>query len=73
MTKHEKKNKWLTLFLLVLSSIVLGYATLTRGAVGGSDFSAYIMQAKSVVERNPHEFLKRSNSLLRSRCNLRDL
>jgi hypothetical protein len=50
--------KLITLCLLILSSVILSSALLTKGHNWGDDFSSYIMQAKSVSEGCPEKFIR---------------
>ena len=45
---------------ICLFSTVLSFSLLTKGHDWGDDFSAYIMQAKSVVEGTKEEFIERN-------------
>jgi hypothetical protein len=45
------------IFGIVALSLVLGAATLTRGHEWGDDFASYIMQAKSILNGKPQEFV----------------
>ncbi|GAB4505208.1 MAG: hypothetical protein Fur0043_22030 [Anaerolineales bacterium] len=45
------------LVVLVLSSALLGFGTLTRGQTWGDDFAAYLMQAKSLLSGEMAEFV----------------
>src|SRR5208283_3468747 len=47
----------LFVILLVIATITL-FCTLTNGHNWGDDFSSYIMQAKSITELNPHDFIE---------------
>ncbi|HKI54954.1 MAG TPA: hypothetical protein VJ987_12580 [Anaerolineales bacterium] len=48
------------LILIILSSLVIGASTLTRGHEWGDDFAAYIMQAQSILDGNTDEFIERN-------------
>jgi hypothetical protein len=49
----------LAVFLVILAtSFGLSYGLLSRGHDWGGDFSAYIMQARSIVENNPIQFIE---------------
>jgi hypothetical protein len=48
-----------TLFIILLGiTILILFCTLTNGHNWGDDFSAYIMQAKSITELNPRSFIE---------------
>jgi len=49
--------KAIFVILIVITTITL-FCTLTNGHNWGDDFSAYIMQAKSITELNPHGFIE---------------
>jgi hypothetical protein len=46
------------LFIIVLVSILIGAGSLRRGHEWGDDFAWYILQAKSIVNGAPEEFIK---------------
>jgi 4-amino-4-deoxy-L-arabinose transferase-like glycosyltransferase len=45
-------------FGIVILSLILGSATLTRGHEWGDDFASYIMQAKSILNGKSQEFVE---------------
>ena len=48
------------LIVIILSSLVIGASTLTRGHEWGDDFAAYIMQAQSILDGKTNEFIERN-------------
>ena len=53
------KIKWMVLAVLIASSGILGYATLTNGNRGwGDDFASYILQARSIVHGDMNQFFE---------------
>ena len=51
-------NLWLV--VIILLSLAISSSTLTRGHEWGDDFASYIMQAKSILNGNPSEFIERN-------------
>jgi hypothetical protein len=47
-----------SIFVIILVSITLGAASLTRGHEWGDDFASYIMQAESIMDGNTREFVE---------------
>jgi hypothetical protein len=45
------------LIVLLLASLLLSFASLTRGQIWGDDFASYIMQADSLLSRTTSQFL----------------
>ena len=56
MLRKFHHNIFLGFFLLIIAALY--YMNLTNGHNWGDDFSAYIMQAKSIVEGKPLDFVK---------------
>jgi hypothetical protein len=48
------------LFIIILLSLTIGSASLTRGHEWGDDFASYIMQAQSVLNGTTSEFIQRN-------------
>src|SRR6185369_17007682 len=48
------------LIFIILLSIAIGSATLTRGHEWGDDFASYIMQAQSILDGKANEFIQRN-------------
>lgn len=55
---RELRNPFFILILVL--SLLTGTATLTRGHEWGDDFASYIMQAKSILNGDPKEFVERN-------------
>ena len=51
------KTIHVVLIIILLFSGLINYSTLTTGHNWGGDFSAYIMQARSIIERNIQSFV----------------
>jgi hypothetical protein len=49
------------LIVIILSSLLIGSATLTRGHEWGDDFASYIMQAQSILNGSPAEFIEHNS------------
>jgi hypothetical protein len=49
------------LVVIILSSLLIGASTLTRGHEWGDDFAAYTMQAQSILNGNASEFIERNS------------
>src|SRR5215207_8154167 len=47
--------------ILIVSSLFIGIATLTRGHEWGDDFASYIMQAHSILNGATEEFIERNS------------
>jgi hypothetical protein len=52
-----KKNEAIFLVLILLLSALLSLSMLTRGHLWGDDFASYLMQAKSLLNGTPREFV----------------
>jgi 4-amino-4-deoxy-L-arabinose transferase-like glycosyltransferase len=50
-----------SIFVIILVSIILGAATLTRGHEWGDDFASYIMQAGSILNGTTPEFIQHNS------------
>ncbi len=48
------------LIVIVLLSVAIGSATLTRGHEWGDDFASYIMQTQSILDGRMHEFVEQN-------------
>jgi 4-amino-4-deoxy-L-arabinose transferase-like glycosyltransferase len=46
------------LIIIILSSLLIGASTLTRGHEWGDDFASYIMQAQSILNGSTDEFIE---------------
>src|SRR5512134_3136946 len=49
------------LIVIILSSLLIGSATLTRGHEWGDDFASYIMQAQSILNGSPAGFIEHNS------------
>ena len=49
------------LIIILLTSLLLGASTLTRGHEWGDDFASYIMQAQSILKGDMDEFIVRNS------------
>jgi 4-amino-4-deoxy-L-arabinose transferase-like glycosyltransferase len=49
------------LLILIVSSLIIGAATLTRGHEWGDDFASYIMQARSILNGATEEFIEHNS------------
>ena len=56
---HDARNRFLIVILLL--SLLIGSATLTRGHEWGDDFASYIMQAQSILDGNPAGFVEHNS------------
>jgi len=46
------------LIVLLLASLILAFATLTRGQIWGDDFASYVMQAQSILDGTTSKFVE---------------
>ena len=46
--------------LILLTSAALSIASFTHGQIWGDDFAAYLMQARSLLDGTPGEFIERN-------------
>jgi hypothetical protein len=56
---HDVRNPFL--IVIVILSLVIGSATLTRGHEWGDDFASYIMQAQSILNGDPAGFVEHNS------------
>lgn len=55
-----KKAEVVLLSAILITSSVLSFSLLTRGHLWWDDFAAYIMQAQSLLDGSPQEFIRRN-------------
>jgi len=66
----NQKNSYV-LFLIILGcSGILVFANLTQGHNWGDDFASYIMQAKSIVDFTPHNFIESNRFTIEQSSNI---
>lgn len=54
--KFPRKKAYIGLFFIIALSSLIGYYSLTKDHYWGGDFSSYLMQAYSILDRDIHTF-----------------